>query len=77
MLTQTQSWNPDKPNVKYSTELKGHTASIEKVAFNPVKDAELCSVSRLDSLSCFEGAKDILDTLTPFKIFPAPQKKQF
>jgi THO complex subunit 3 len=31
--------------VKYSTELKGHTASVEKVAFNPTKDAELCSVS--------------------------------
>lgn len=31
--------------MKYSTELKGHSASIEKVAFNPTKDAELCSVS--------------------------------
>jgi len=31
--------------VRYSTELKGHSAGIEKVAFNPVKDAELCSVS--------------------------------
>jgi len=39
------SWNPDRPNVKYSTDLKGHAAGIEKVAFNPVKDAELCSVS--------------------------------
>lgn len=38
-------WNPDRHNVKYSTELKGHSASIEKVAFNPTKDAELCSVS--------------------------------
>lgn len=38
-------WNPDRANVKYSTELKGHTAAIEKVAFNPVKDAVLCSVS--------------------------------
>ncbi|KAG4425712.1 hypothetical protein IFR04_001174 [Cadophora malorum] len=38
-------WNPERQNVKYSTELKGHTAPIEKVAFNPVKDAELCSVS--------------------------------
>ena len=37
--------NPDKPNVRFSTELKGHAAPIEKVAFNPVKDAELCSVS--------------------------------
>jgi THO complex subunit 3 len=38
-------WNPDRQNVKYSTELKGHAAGIEKVAFNPTKDAELCSVS--------------------------------
>ncbi|KAK0733374.1 WD40-repeat-containing domain protein [Lasiosphaeria miniovina] len=38
-------WNPEKPAVRYSTELKGHSAPIEKVAFNPVKDAELCSLS--------------------------------
>ncbi|CZR60898.1 probable THO complex subunit 3 [Phialocephala subalpina] len=38
-------WNPERQNVKYSTELKGHAAGIEQVAFNPVKDAELCSVS--------------------------------
>lgn len=37
--------NPEKPNVRFSTELKGHLAGIEKIAFNPVKDAELCSVS--------------------------------
>jgi len=38
-------WNPDRPNVKYSTELRGHAAGIEKVAFNPKKEAELCSAS--------------------------------
>ncbi|KAK3330322.1 WD40-repeat-containing domain protein [Apodospora peruviana] len=38
-------WNPEKNNVRNSTELKGHSAGIEKIAFNPVKDAELCSVS--------------------------------
>ncbi|KAK4106006.1 WD40 repeat-like protein [Parathielavia hyrcaniae] len=38
-------WNPEKPNVRFSTELKGHVAGIEKIAFNPVKDGELCSVS--------------------------------
>ncbi|KAF3764773.1 WD40 repeat-like protein [Cryphonectria parasitica EP155] len=38
-------WNPERANVRFSTELKGHAAPIEKVAFNPVKDAELCSVS--------------------------------
>lgn len=38
-------WNTDRPNARYSTELKGHAAGIEKVAFNPTKEAELCSVS--------------------------------
>ncbi|KAK5651767.1 hypothetical protein OQA88_11729 [Cercophora sp. LCS_1] len=38
-------WNPEKPNVRFSTELKGHASAIEKVAFNPVKDAELASLS--------------------------------
>ncbi|GAB1311226.1 THO complex subunit 3 [Madurella fahalii] len=38
-------WNPEKPNVRFSTDLKGHSAGVEKIAFNPVKDAELCSVS--------------------------------
>ncbi|KAL2137089.1 hypothetical protein VTI74DRAFT_9695 [Chaetomium olivicolor] len=38
-------WNPEKPNIRFSTELKGHAAGVEKIAFNPVKDAELCSVS--------------------------------
>ena len=50
-------WNPEKPNVKFSTELKGHAAPIEKVAFNPVKDAELCSVSS-------DGAVKIWDVRT-------------
>lgn len=31
--------------MKNSTELRGHTGAIERVAFNPVKEAELCSVS--------------------------------
>lgn len=44
-LTGILQGNPEKPNVRFSTELKGHAAPIEKVAFNPVKDAELCSVS--------------------------------
>jgi WD40 repeat protein len=44
-FTHFGSWNPNLPNVKHSTDLKGHAAGIEKVAFNPVKDAELCSIS--------------------------------
>lgn len=38
-------WNPERPAIKYSTELRGHSAGIEKVLFNPVRDAELASCS--------------------------------
>ncbi|KAA6406913.1 MAG: hypothetical protein FRX48_09211 [Lasallia pustulata] len=38
-------WNPEKPQVKNSTELRGHSAGIERVAWNPTKEAELASVS--------------------------------
>jgi THO complex subunit 3 len=38
-------WNPERNNVKYSTELKGHSGSIERVAFHPGKEAELASLS--------------------------------
>ncbi|PGH27403.1 hypothetical protein AJ80_00881 [Polytolypa hystricis UAMH7299] len=38
-------WNPDRPHFKYSTELRGHTAGIEKVLFNPIKESELASCS--------------------------------
>ena len=36
-------WNPEKPNVKTSQELKGHSGAVEKVGWNPVKEAELAS----------------------------------
>ena len=49
-------WNPERAHVRYSTELKGHTAGIEKVAFNPVKEAELCSVS-IDGVARFWDVK--------------------
>ena len=38
-------WNPEKNQVKNSTELRGHTGAIERVAWNPIKEAELASVS--------------------------------
>jgi len=47
-------WNPEKPNVRFSTELKGHSAGIEKVAFNPVKDAELASLSNDGTLKIWD-----------------------
>ncbi|KAI9171969.1 hypothetical protein HJFPF1_01460 [Paramyrothecium foliicola] len=65
-------WNPEKPHVKFSTELKGHAASIEKVAFNPTKDAELCSVSSdgvvkfwdVRTKACFNEVKGLGDAFT-------------
>ncbi len=43
--TDLAQGTPRSPTFASRHELKGHAASIEKVAFNPVKDAELCSVS--------------------------------
>ncbi|GKT39965.1 THO complex subunit mft1 [Colletotrichum spaethianum] len=65
-------WNPEKPNVRFSTDLKGHLAAIEKVAFNPVKDAELCSVSNdgvvkfwdVRSKTCTNEIKGLGDAFT-------------
>ncbi|KAF4971159.1 hypothetical protein FZEAL_9913 [Fusarium zealandicum] len=64
--------NPEKPHVKFSTELKGHSASVEKVAFNPTKDAELCSVSSdgvvkfwdVRTKACFNEVKGLGDAFT-------------
>ncbi|KAL7956293.1 WD40-repeat-containing domain protein [Trichoderma compactum] len=65
-------WNPEKPNVKFSTELKGHQAGIEKVAFNPTKDAELCSLSSdgvvrfwdVRTKACFNEVTGLGDAMT-------------
>ncbi|PHH59762.1 hypothetical protein CDD81_2600 [Ophiocordyceps australis] len=65
-------WNPEKPHVKFSTELKGHGASVEKVAFNPTKDAELCSVSGdgvvkfwdVRTKACFNEVKGLGEALS-------------
>ena len=38
-------WSPASPLAKNSTVLGGHTGQIERVAWNPVKEAELVSVS--------------------------------
>ncbi|KAJ0386326.1 hypothetical protein COL922a_004605 [Colletotrichum nupharicola] len=75
-MTQAQAredtGNPEKPNVRFSTDLKGHSAPIEKVAFNPVKDAELCSVSNdgvvkfwdVRSKTCINEIKGLGDAFT-------------
>ncbi|KAM0664125.1 hypothetical protein ACQRIT_001959 [Beauveria bassiana] len=65
-------WNPEKAHVKFSTELKGHAAPIEKVAFNPTKDAELCSVSSdgvvkfwdVRTKACFNEVSGLGDAFT-------------
>ncbi|KAL6869003.1 hypothetical protein ACO1O0_000326 [Amphichorda felina] len=73
--TDSRTWepgNPEKPHVKFSTELKGHSAPIEKVAFNPTKDAELCSVSSdgvvkfwdVRTKNCFNEVRDLEDAFT-------------
>ncbi|KAK4144655.1 WD40-repeat-containing domain protein [Dichotomopilus funicola] len=40
-----RAWIAGKPELRYSTEFRGHTATIEKIAFNPAKETELGSVS--------------------------------
>lgn len=52
--------------------MKGHSAPVEKVAFNPVKDAELCSVSNdgivkfwdVRSKTCINEVKGLGDAFT-------------
>ncbi|GAB0140085.1 hypothetical protein EsHS_00000722 [Epichloe bromicola] len=76
-------WNPEKPHVKFSTELKGHTASVEKVAFNPTKDAELCSVSTdgvvkfwdVRTKACFNES-DTIFVLSPRQSTPLATHQQ-
>lgn len=68
----TLAGNPEKPNVQHSTQLKGHTAAVEKVAFNPVRDAELCSVGAdgvikfwdVRTKACVNEVRDLGDTFT-------------
>lgn len=36
-------WNPERPKAAHSTELRGHTGAIERVAFNPSTEHELAS----------------------------------
>lgn len=36
-------WNPERPNAKHSTELKGLAGSVERVQFHPSNENELAS----------------------------------
>ena len=38
-------WNPERTLAKNSTELKGHTGGVERVAFHPGNETELASCS--------------------------------
>ena len=45
-LKTIRVWNPDKPRISNSTELRGHGAGeIRAIGWHPVKEAELASVS--------------------------------
>jgi THO complex subunit 3 len=46
-------WNPEKPNVKHSTELKGLVAPIDCVEFHPFNENELASATHKDGLVKF------------------------
>lgn len=36
-------WNPERPQAKHSTELRGHSGVVERVSFSPVSEVELAS----------------------------------
>jgi len=36
-------YNPERANVRYATELRGHSGAVEKVAWKPDMDAELAT----------------------------------
>lgn len=36
-------WNPEKPEIRYSTELRGHTAAVEKISWDPTHPDRLAS----------------------------------
>lgn len=36
-------WNPEKPEIRNSTELKGHTMGVDRVAWDPTHADKLVS----------------------------------
>ena len=38
-------WNPEKPEIRYSTELKGHTGTVERIQWDPTHSDRLASAS--------------------------------
>lgn len=52
-------WNPDKPEVKNSTELKGHTMGVDRVAWDPVHPDRLASCSGDGTLRFWDHRSEI------------------
>ena len=38
-------WNPDKPEVRYSIQLKGHTGTVDQLCWDPTNPDHLASAS--------------------------------
>ena len=38
-------WNPEKPEIRYTTELKGHSGAVEKIQWDPTHSDRLASAS--------------------------------
>lgn len=38
-------WNPDKPEVRYSIQLKGHTQTVDQLCWDPTNPDQLVSAS--------------------------------
>src|SRR5204863_5937646 len=38
-------WNPEKPEVRYSLQLKGHTQTVDQLCWDPVNADHLASAS--------------------------------
>jgi THO complex subunit 3 len=38
-------WNPEKPEVRYSIQLKGHTGTVDQLCWDPTNPDQLVSAS--------------------------------
>jgi THO complex subunit 3 len=38
-------WNPDKPEVRYSIQLRGHTGTVDQLCWDPTNPDHLASAS--------------------------------
>lgn len=47
-------WNPERPQAKHSTELRGHSGIVERVSFSPTSETELASCSADSTLKLWD-----------------------